>query len=174
VSDPMSGLMRNYLDLERRIGQTEVREIPGAVVARYTTAAGQSIANAPVTPVIVNFGTLVRDPYSRVTVGAAWKFTANVAGDYGVSASILFAATAAWADTEAGYIALYLNNALYSNLHRKDSYTAATAVFMMLSGMDTIYLNVGDFIDIRAFQNSGGALALFNDATFNYVNVWKL
>lgn len=158
----------------QRIGQTEVREIPSTVVARYSTAAGQSIANNPIPPAIVNFGTLVRDPFSRVTTGAAWKFTANATGDYGVSASIIYAASTAWADTEAGYLALYLNNALYSYLHRKDSYGSASSVFMMLSGMDTIYLVPGDFIDIRAFQNTGGALALLNDATFNYVNIWKL
>lgn len=147
---------------------------PPNVYASYRTAAGQSIANNPIPPVIVDFGTIDEDPLSAVTTGAAWKFTAPFAGRYGVNAAILYSSATGWADTEAGYIALYKNGALYRYLHRRDSYGSASAVFMMLSGMTTVQLAVGDYIDVRAFQNSGAALTLLNDATFNYVDIWKL
>jgi hypothetical protein len=174
MSDPFIEIIREQDSLERRIGQTEVREVRATLAVRYKTGTGQSIANNPIPPTIIDFGTADFDTHSRVTTGAAWKFTANVAGYYGVAASILYAATTAWADTEAGYLALYKNGSLYSFLHRRDSYGSASSVFMMLSGTDTISLAVGDYIDVRVFQNTGGALALLNDATFNYVNIWKL
>jgi hypothetical protein len=45
---------------------------------------------------------------------------------------------------------------------------------MMLSGMTTIQLAAGDYVDVRVYQNSGAALALFNDDDFNYVDIWRL
>jgi hypothetical protein len=158
--------------LEQRIGQTDVKEVPATLAVRYRTAAGQSIANNTVT--IVDFGTADFDTHSCVTTGAAWKFTANDAGYYAVNAAILYSSTAGWADTEAGYIALYKNGSLVCYLHRKDSYTSASAVFMMLSGMTTIQLAASDYVDVRVYQNSGAALALFNDDDFNYVDIWRL
>jgi hypothetical protein len=174
VTDPFIGIIREQDSLARRIGQTEVRESRGVIIARYTTAAGQSFNSGSTD--IINFGTLVRDPLSRVTTGVAWKFTANVAGDYVVAASILFAGTTGWADTEAGLLSLHYNNSAtaYSFLDRKDSYGSASSVLMRLSGTDTIYLNAGDQIDIRAGQTSGAVLALFASASFNYINIWRL
>lgn len=172
MSDPLVDIIREQQALARRIGQTEVREAPAPLAARYATASGQSIANNTIT--IVDYGTLIFDTHSRVTTGANWKFTANVAGYYGVSAAILYTTTTTWADTDAGNLYIYLNGAQYSFLDRKDSYGSASSVFMRLGGMDTIQLTVGDYIDIRTAQTSGAALALHNVAAFNYVNVWRL
>lgn len=45
MSDPMSGLMRGQLDLERRIGQTEVRETPRSAIGTWTPElAGSTVA----------------------------------------------------------------------------------------------------------------------------------
>lgn len=143
---------------------------PLGVYARYKTGGGQSIGNNTVT--IVNYDTVTVDPLTAVTTGAAWKFTAPFAGQYKVSAAILWAATTTWTDTEAGALYLYLNGAQYSFLDYKSSYGTASSVFMRLGGMDTIQLAEGDYIDIRALQTSGGTLAMHNDANFNWVNVW--
>lgn len=174
MSDPFVDIIREQQALARRIGQTEVKEVPAALAARYKTAAGQSIANNPIPPAIVDFGTVDFDTHSRVTTGAAWKFTANVAGIYVVNACILYSSTTGWIDAEAGYIALYKNGALVCFLDRKDSYGSASAVFMMLHGTTSIQLAATDYIDIRAFQNSGASLALLNDDDFNYVDIHKL
>lgn len=172
MSDPLLDIIRAQQNLARRTGQTEVKEVPAALAARYRTAAGQSIANNTVT--IVDFGTSDFDTHSRVTTGASWKFTANVAGIYVVNACILYSSTTGWIDTEAGYLALYKNGALVCYLDRKDSYGSASAVFMMLHGTTSIQLAASDYIDIRAFQNSGASLALLNDDDFNYVDIHKL
>lgn len=157
---------------EQRIGQTEVKEVPATLAARYRTAAGQSIPNNTAT--IVDFGTVDFDTHSRVTTGAAWKFTANASGIYAVSAAIIYSGSTGWADTEAGYIALYKNGSLICYLDRKDSYGSASSVLMMLNGQTTIQLAASDYIDIRVFQNSGASLALLNDDDFNYVDIHKL
>lgn len=160
------------MGLERRIGQTEVKEVPATIAARYKTATAQSFTSAAA-DAIVNYDTLEFDTHSRVTTGAAWKFTANVAGYYDVNAAILFASSTAWADTEAGYIALYKNGTIYCYLDRKDSYGSASSVFMFLHGSASIQLAATDYIDVRAFQNTGGALTLFNDSKFNYIDIRK-
>jgi hypothetical protein len=175
MSDPMLGILRGQIDLERRIGQTEVRETPlSGVYASYRTAASQSIANNPIPPVIVDFGTVDEDPLGMITTGASWRCTAQFAGRYVANAAILYNSSTGWADTEAGYIALYKNGSLYRYLQRRDSYGSASGVFMMLSGMTTVALVAGDYIDVRAFQNTGAALTLLNDATFNYIDIWML
>lgn len=158
--------------LEKAVAELRAVERPSAIACRYKTAAAQSIANATLT--IVDFGTADFDTHSRVTTGASWKFTANVAAKYAISATVTYASSTGWVDTEAGYIALYKNGSLISYLHRKDSYGSASGVFMMLSGTDTIALAANDYIDVRAHQNSGASLALHNDDDFNYVNIWKL
>lgn len=163
---------RQQYALEQRVGQTEVREVPLPLAARYKTAAGQSFATA--TTAIVNFGTPDFDTHSRVTTGAAWKFTANAAGYYGVAAAILWNGTTTWSDAESSDLVLCKNGVAVSVLDRKDSYGSTSTVYMMLSGTDTIYLVSGDYIDVRATQVTGGTLTLYPDATLNYINVWKL
>lgn len=171
MTDP--NILRRLLDLERAYEQTRTKEVPfSVIVARYKTAAAQSFNTGARN--IVDFGTVEFDPFSRVTTGAAWKFTAAVAGYYAVSCMILWNGTTTWADTESGLLSLYKNGSLYSHLDRKDSYGSASSVFMRLGGADLIALAIGDYIDVRAEQNTGGAIALFNQAEFNYINIHRL
>lgn len=145
------------------------------VRARYRTGAGHSIPNNADT--LVNFDTATYDPLGLVTPGASWKFVAPYDAGYAVAAQILYAASTAWADTEAGYLSIYKNGARYSYLHRKDSYGSASSVLMSISGVDTIELVTGDELSIYAFQNTGGSLALFSGAgadQLNYVNIWRI
>ena len=142
------------------------------LAARYQTAAAQSIPGANFT--IVDFGTLVYDTHNAVTVGAAWKFTAPVAGYYFVSAAILFAATTTWSDTDYGSLILYVNNAASSYLDRKDSYGSASSVYMRLGGSTVVLLAAASYLDIRLYQVSGGALALLNDDGYNQISIARV
>jgi hypothetical protein len=160
-------LVKRVVDLER-----------SRVIARYCTAAGQVIpANANI---VVDFGTRVYDTHKAVTTGPHWKFVAPITDYYQVSAKILFHNTHDWADDLAGYLTLFRNNVAISNLERKDCYSSALDVYMMLQGMDIIYLVAGDKIDIRVNQASNHmigmlqALPLYNEGYYNYVTIRSL
>jgi len=143
-------------------------------IARYTTAAGQSISNTTVT--IVDFGTKVADTHGLVTTGAAWKFTAARDAYYLASACVMFSGTTEWGSHESSYIELWKNGSKYSVLEWRHAYsiTVGQAQYIMLSGNDVIYLQVGDYIDIRVYQGSGGSLALASDAANNRVSIFAI
>lgn len=144
----------------------------GAFVgARYKTAAGQSIPNGIFT--IVDFGTQDYDSGSLVTVGAAWKFTAAVAGYYRVSSQLLFSSTANWVLGESGENTLYKNGVAVCNMGRNDHISSA-AQYKQIQGYTELYLAAADYIDIRVYQQSGAALTLFADATHNFITVSKI
>lgn len=140
--------------------------------ARYTTNAGQSFNSASTD--IVNFEDLVYDTRPAVTVGASWKFTCYRAGYYRIDTSILFTSTTNWNAGEVAELTLYKNNAAYSSLSRPTSETTGVSRYIQLAGNDVILLAVGDYIDIRANQGSGAALALHNDGQYNYVDVCEV
>lgn len=166
-------MARRIVDLEQQIRELTRAPLYRPIVARYTTAAGQSIPNT--TPTIIDFGTVTFDPDSHVTVGAAWKFTAKVAGYYQVNTSILYASTTTWALGEWANLAIYKGGVYYTDLDRDDQMNSSvTGQYKRLQGSDVVQLAVGEYIDIRAAQVSGGALVLFNSAVFNYVSIAKI
>lgn len=158
--------------IEREVERLHTRMVVPPTVARYMTAAGQSIANNTTT--VINFGTAVIDTHSRVTVGAAWKFTASIGGYYRVSAAVLFAGTTTWALGEAASLNLYNNGGAVSILDRKDNFDGGGTQFLQLSGSDVIQLVAGDLLDIRVLQGSGAALSLHTDAAANYISIVRL
>jgi len=114
------------------------------------------------------------DPSSAVTVGAAWKFTCPTgkAGIYHVEADATFASVA-WAAGNVAQLFLYKNNALYSVLRRK-TLEGAITFYNNVHGSDTVSLAVGDYIDIRTSQNTGGAVALHTDGLNNHVAISRI
>ncbi len=139
--------------------------------ARYKTAAAQSIPNNTVT--IVNFGTVVLDPYSRVTTGAAWKYTCVADGLYHVSAVVTLGSAAVIAGQVLEVI-LYKNGAIFSDLHLGSADAASAALLMSGGGTDLISLVKTDYIDIRVYQNSGGARVLLADGNLNYISISRI
>ncbi len=164
---------RRIVALEKQVHDLMRDTHPRPVVARAATATAQSIPNT--TPTIVDYNIVTFDADSHLTTGAAWRFTAKVAGYYQVNAAILFAATTTWALVEWGNLALYKNAVYYSNFERADGMdSSAAGLFKCLRGSDVVQLAVGDSIDVRASHISGGALTLFNGAVFNYVSIAKV
>lgn len=140
--------------------------------ARYQTNAGQSISNATTT--IVNFEDITYDTHAAVTTGASWKFTAPATGYYKVTSRLLFTNTFNWNAGEFAQFSLYKNGSVYSQLDYVDNYFTGTAMFGSVRGSDTVYLAVGDYIDIRIYQNTGSALTIDSAATFTYVSIEQL
>lgn len=161
-------LWRRIAELERQVNVAHVQERPRFVGARATQSSAQSISNNTVT--IVNFSTVDDDPYSLVTTGGFWKFTAPLAGRYMVAAQVLFASTLTWADGEGSSISLYKNGVEVAVLDR-DDVGSSLATYRRLGGTDYVQLAKNDYIDIRVVQNSGAALALHTSALYNRIAI---
>lgn len=137
-------------------------------VAIYRAGATQSINNAQMT--VVNFGTQIQDPLSRVTTGAAWKFTAGYTGYYLVLASIAFSLASNW---DAGdRIRLYItkNGSTYNasmtvvNSTGVNDYAGA-----QVSGL--VQLNAAEYCGVSIYQESGGAQTLHISGAYEFSQI---
>ena len=138
------------------------------VAARYSTAAGQSIAASSI--VIVDFGTKTSDTHSAVTTGGSWKFTAPVSGKYAVKCSIRMSSSTTTGGT---FLYLYKNgSAVSSNVYTNQQSTNGIMAMPVL--VDTIDLVAGDYIDFRINHANAGSLTVYNDATYNYVDIERI
>lgn len=143
------------------------------IYAIYNTNAAQSIANNTTT--IIDFEDVVSDPDALVTVGAAWHFTVPIAGTYLVLGQIAFASSTAWALGERAFIQAFVNGSSRINLDRKDNFTSGvTAQIMALTGAGLVVCAVGDTIDIRTNQTTGGSIALETTSTLNSVSIARI
>jgi hypothetical protein len=122
------------------------------VCAARATAAGQSISGTT----LINYSTVSHDTHGAFTTGASSKFTAPVAGYYRVSASLCYYGS--WTANYNAYVYLYKNGSQYSFTGLGTA--SAGLAYLTPTLVDTVYLNTGDYIDIR------GA----NDANFSLVN----
>lgn len=139
------------------------------VAAIYETAAGQSIPNATFT--VVDYTTKEIDTHGAVTTGASWKFTAPISGTYCVSAKILFNSAAS--STGGSYlIGLHKGGTLIAELGRVNGTGASN--FFGPTGSRNIFLLAGEFIDVRASQDSGGARTLFTSVEYNHVSIHRI
>lgn len=143
------------------------------VRAYYTAPGGQSIANNDTTQT-VNFSTKVYDSHNAVTTGAAWKFTAPISGAYHVSASTLADPTAGWDATEVWTNRLY--DSAGNILVGLGALNAQTTYSGIVNGRGsaTIYLNAGDWIQLRVFQNNGAAVAIRADTPNNFIAIFRV
>ncbi len=139
-------------------------------MAHYKTNAGQSIASADY--YIINYEDLVYDTASAVSVGPSWNFTAPVTGYYLVQASALLA-SAAWDAGEFAALKLYYDNAAGPFLDLKYAQAAGTRL-VFLNGSCVYYAVAAKDIDIRIYQNSGGAIALGSDSNATHVSISRL
>jgi hypothetical protein len=153
---------------------------PTTIAARYTTNAGQSIDHNSYE--IVNFEDKSYDESpsnsDSVTTGASWKFTAERKGKYQVNSSVLFD-TVSYTTTQVVLLAIYKTPAggsasVYSRSSYTHPYTGATNL-KSVSISDTVDLDAGDSIDIRAYQNTGSGLTIYNSqGDYNYVSITEL
>lgn len=153
----------------RRLSGPSAIAASETVAAVYKTASGQSIPNAAFT--VVDYTTKEIDTHGAVTTGAAWKFTAPISGTYCVSAKILFN-TAASSTGGSYLIALHKGGTLIGEFGRVNGTGASN--FFGPTGSRNIFLLAGEFIDIRASQDSGGARTLFTSVEYNHVSIHRI
>lgn len=139
-----------------------------SVSARYTSSAGQSIANGA--QPIIDFATKYRDSHNSVTTGANWKFTAPISGNYLVTTLVSFA-TANFTSTTATNIKLFKNAVEHSNIAQTPVQVTASINTLTNAGSDTVYLNAGDFIDLRVAHGEATARSLTTDPARVHISI---
>lgn len=159
------------LNIERVSGPSAIAATE-SVNARYSTNTGQSVSNATLT--IIDFEDRSFDSHNAVTTGASWKFTAATSGVYDVFAQIMTTSTGNFGGIEYIELRLHKNGSVtpYSG-YLESNFTGST-VNNSVKMVDSIKLLAGDYIDIRMYQTSGGAMPLVNDGTYNFVNIKRI
>ncbi len=174
MSDDTTMLAAELRAMRARLERLERLETPRFIGARYATGAAQSIPNASYT--IIDFGTKVYDPLNLVTTGAGWKFTAPIGGYYEITSFILFTGSSQWTAGEVGELDVYRSGARYTVLDYKPwgDLMLGLAVQASLLGTAHVSLVAGDTLDLRVFQATGSALALFNSDLYNHVSIARI
>jgi hypothetical protein len=179
ISSPADGLVlynttTNKMTVRQNGAWKEIDVLGDPVVARYTSNAGQSIPD--VTSTTVNFEDVVFDPYSAVTTGASWVFTAptGAGGTYLVTCEIQLSSTSAWDVGELAQLTLRKNGTDYANLARQGSQTTGVGQTVTLNGATLVDLAAGDTIDVQVQQNSDGALSLTTLPLYNHISIARI
>lgn len=141
----------------RKSSGSAVAEIPPFVGARYTTTI--SISSNPAAP--FNFATKVYDTHNAVTTGAGWRFTAPITGYYSVKAIVVSNANVGGQE-----ISIYKNGSYDSALCNRGN---TTDIVYSLSGSTELYLNQGDYIDLRSTSFTTGT-----NSGQNYIAISKI
>lgn len=135
--------------------------------SRYKTAVGQSIPDSTIT--IVDYDTKDWDSHASVTTGVNWKWISPIAQKVFVKAELCFNSSAGWSTSEYSEIRIYKNGSSVSAKILWAKGNASETIQMSIA--DTVSVNSGDYIDIRIYQNSGGALTLVADNAYNFITI---
>jgi hypothetical protein len=140
--------MIDQRDLQRRMGQTEVKEVRRSIRARIYNSSNESIASGG-SPTTVTFNSNRYDP---TAIGGANGFTIAYAGVYRIGAGVRWAANA----TGQRVLYLLLNGATFIRINGQAAIAGGNPTDM---GIEAEYqFAAGDTISLQAFQDSGGAL----------------
>lgn len=123
-------------------------QVVKAIYTVSASTANSSIADA--SEETVDFDMKVKDTHNTVTTGASWLFTAPVAREYTISCQIKWSNTA---NMDRAVVNIHKNGAFDHTL--SDILTTVQA----LGGSIGVYLEQGDTIEIKAFQDDSGGSA---------------
>ena len=133
----------------------------GFVYAAYRTSVSQSIPSSTGSIVtVVNYDLQETDTYGAVTVGPNWRFTLPTGQDgyYKVAAAVAVAGNLNTPNASSN-VSIYKNGNDFRRgvrvTHISSSANPTNLIFSTLT-VDAIVLLTGtDYIDVRAYQNSG-------------------
>jgi len=168
--EPTSGY--NTISIERITGPSAIAANE-LVSARYDTDAGQSIDNASIE--IINFDstTFGWDSHGIVSTGVSWQAVAPISGKYLITTYLQLASSASWTAGELVYASVYKNGVETARLFRVEVQTSGTYA-LTAQGATVINMAVGDYIDIRLYQNAGGAVALASSEETNWMSIHRI
>lgn len=107
------------------------------------------------------FNTKVQDTHNAVTTGSGWRFTAPVPGFYSVSSILPFVSSG------TPNAVLYKNGAIISGTLGYDYGIGSFSTTLSAIGSTVVYLNTGDYIDVRAglgsviLGSTNGSISIF-------------
>jgi hypothetical protein len=150
----------NVINIKRLSGPAVV-QASEKIRARYNGSSGTSLANIANT--IVDFNTKDYDTHGAVTTGASWKFVAPRSDFYTIRATVTTSSSTA-ADNA---IVIFKNGSLYATADERD----IRFDYVFGAPPVSVYLLSGDYIDVRVYQASGGAITVLNNLTSVYVEI---
>lgn len=170
VSTCTAGDTISYLFWERLSGPAVVQATE-SVNARYTTVAGQSIANG--TTPQVNFDTKDFDSHSAVTTGSSWKWTAPVSGKVSLKACAMFAGSQSFSSGNPIEGWVYKNGSLHSRFAFQQTQATFTGRVALIGSSDISVL-AGDYLDVRISHGETTARTLSTTAGDNWVAIERV
>jgi hypothetical protein len=155
------------------------QQIPAPVFFGSTQAvkyyAGSSVSLPTGTPTLINFNTSLLNTFTvdPVTTGPSWKFTASSTGVYLVSIALRYDPSGgAWAATNQVDARLYKNGSFFQNMTFVQA-MGAGSFNIGLASTTPVFLTAGEYIDVRAFQNSGVTQQILS-GDYSFISVIKL
>lgn len=137
------------------------------VKASYYGSTNQTIADS--VNVLIDFDTRVYDSHGAVTTGASWKFTAPISGTYSLK-TLIRTGSGGWNAGEGYTLFIFKGGAglrYLGNYTASGSWTGA----VLANGATDVRLLAGEYIDIRAYQNSGASIATSGGVDSVYVDI---
>lgn len=147
-----------------------VRHLETLEVARHhakaRSDAGQNIPHAVTTVLIFEDEVYDTDTEYDIATGI---FTAKRDGYLHVTAAVLFDATTTWAATEIIWLGVHIAGVVREYVDLRTDLSAAN-ILVRVGGSTTVWVNTGEAVTVRLYQNSGGALPLYSTTDdYNYV-----
>jgi hypothetical protein len=139
------------------------------VAARYTTDSGQSIADNDADDIVI-YEDVVRDTHNAMNTGTG-VYTIPVSGWYSIDAKVTWLSLSVSAGTQFRLeIAV---GGVRTDFARNTSQGSTTGV-QGVSCSTTLYLTKDETVDIRAFQNTGGAETLNSNGDENTFSIARI
>lgn len=164
--DASSGSRAQFM-VTRISGPSQIAASETVAARYYVSASTANTSFADDSPEIVDADTKIYDTHGAVTTGAAWKFTAPVAGKYHVCIRQRWANGTNLADTD-GF--LYKNGASYAGV-----FGSPTASVYDHNGCVTVNTVAGDYLQWYASQNDSAAGARNITTTGNaFIDIYRI
>ncbi len=153
---------------------SEISNIPfftnESVSARYNTAVALSLGTSAYTT--IQFDTKSWDTHNAVTTGASWKFTAPMAGKFQVVVeNAITSGTGFNGTTKSWGIEITKNGSTQSRMY---DYPTSTNRSVYNGITDSIDMIAGDYISVKIWQDSGGAITLTGTAIENFIVITRV
>lgn len=148
------------------VDSVRLEEVPE--IARYYHTAGASIPDA--TSTLINFDTAFdSQTNANVTTGASWKYTAPKKGYYLIQEAV----TIVFGNNDNGtcYVEVFKNGTVNRRITRQSGHVLREETQYMASCV--LFLNKGDYVDLRIYQSTGGAKNL-EGGTQTYVEIFQV
>jgi len=164
----VSGAASNIMSIERLSGPVAIAASE-SVNARYTTAAGQTLANAA--NVTVVWGTKDYDSHNAMNTSTG-VYTIPSPGKYSIK-GLLTISSATWAATQGVEVYLLKNGSNATTMSTAPVQAAYTGGFTCIYD-DEYDFKAGDTLAVAIFQNKGSSGTLLTNAAYNHVAIKKV